>query len=133
MRWNIQDRRTRLEALALAILVAGLLLSAVIDRTAADQPGPLLGYDAQSGTPLPVDPEDSKRYLREMEQYNGKAGVMMYQLRTWFAGLWQGRTLARTLFCLSVAGAAGALYASRAGGASGRDAQQPPKRSGKRP
>ncbi|MBI4806698.1 MAG: hypothetical protein HY795_15850 [Desulfovibrio sp.] len=40
--------------------------------------------------------------MKDLEQYNGKAGVLMYEFRTWFTGLWQGRTLARTFFSITV-------------------------------
>ncbi|WP_243359453.1 hypothetical protein [Fundidesulfovibrio terrae] len=114
MPWNALNRRTRLELTALAILVAGLGLAVLIDRTAGEQSAPVLGYESLGGgVPQPVNPEDSRQYLRNLEQYNGKTGVMLYELRTWFAGLWQGRTLARTVFCLAVAAAAAALYVSR--------------------
>lgn len=114
MAWILHDRRTRLGLTALAVLAAGLVLAVVIDRTARDEPGPALGYEAPEGGPAqPVSPDDSKQYLRSLEQYNGKTGVMLYELRTWFAGLWSGRTLARTIFCLAAAGAAVLLYASR--------------------
>jgi hypothetical protein len=114
MAWIPHDRRTRLGLAALAVLATGLLLAVVIDQTAGDEPGPVLVYEAPEGGPAqPVSPDDSKQYLRSLEQFSGKTGIMLYQLRTWFAGLWRGRTLARTIFCLAAAGAAVLLYASR--------------------
>ena len=47
-------------------------------------------------------PEDSKRYLRQMEVYGGKANVLGSELREWFGDLWHGRRLALTVLCLSV-------------------------------
>lgn len=40
-------------------------------------------------------------YLRQMEVYGGKANVLAYELREWFAGLWHGRALAFTVAGLS--------------------------------
>jgi hypothetical protein len=47
-------------------------------------------------------PEDSKRYLRQMETYGGTANVLASEAREWIAGLWQGRALAFTIATLSV-------------------------------
>lgn len=109
MDWRSLDRRARLRFVGLSILVAGLCAAVVIDRTASDEPGPVLGYEMEGGGSRPVNPEDSKQYLRGMEEYGGKTGVLVYELRTWFAGLWRGRALARTIFCLS-AGGAGVVF-----------------------
>jgi len=106
VRWNIFDRRTRLELVGLLILVAGLGLAVAIDLTATDEPVPALGYEVDSDSAQPVRPDDSKQYLRSMEMYNGKTGVLLYELRMWFAGLWRGRALARTLYCLTAAASA---------------------------
>lgn len=49
------------------------------------------------------DPMDSKRYLRELAVFGGKANVLATQFRQWFEGLWQGRNLAYTVAALSAA------------------------------
>ena len=46
--------------------------------------------------------EDSKKYLRELEVYGGKANVLATQFRSWFNGLWHGRSLAFTVAVISV-------------------------------
>jgi hypothetical protein len=53
--------------------------------------------------PQALGPLDSKRYLRELEVYGGRANVVALQLREAFAGLWRGRALAGTLAVLSAA------------------------------
>ena len=106
-------RRTRLELVGLVILVAGLGMAVVVDRTAGDGPDRALGYRMDGESPQPVMPEDSKQYLRSLEQYNGKTGVLLYDLRTWFVGLWHGRTLARTLYCLTAVVALAFFYEAR--------------------
>jgi hypothetical protein len=95
MKWNLNERSTRLRLVSLAILVAGLLCSAVIFwHTSPENPA---GYD----------PEDSKQYLRQMELYGGKANVLAYDFREWFIGLWHGRSLALTVAVITVLVAAG--------------------------
>ncbi len=47
-------------------------------------------------------PEDSKRYLRQMETYGGASNVLASEFREWFSGLWQGRALAGTIAFLTV-------------------------------
>ena len=92
-----QRRRPRLHLLAAAILVLGLGSALVIQRTAATRPPNPLGYE----------PEDTKRYLRQLEMVGGKANVAAVQFRQWFDGLWQGPQLATTVASLTVALAAG--------------------------
>ncbi|HWQ08106.1 MAG TPA: hypothetical protein VN436_03325 [Holophaga sp.] len=54
-----------------------------------------------------LHPEDSKTYVREMEVIGGKANLMAAEFNHWFAGLWQGRSLALTLAVLTLLLAAG--------------------------
>lgn len=46
--------------------------------------------------------ENSKKYLRELEVYGGKANVLATEFRHWFDGLWHGRSLAFTVAVISV-------------------------------
>jgi hypothetical protein len=82
---------SRQRVVAGAILGAGFVAAFLIYLTApppADALGPRL--------------EDSKRYLRQMELYGGKANVFASGVREWFEGLWHGKALASTVACLSV-------------------------------
>ncbi|MFI5120962.1 MAG: hypothetical protein ACHQM4_11145 [Thermoanaerobaculia bacterium] len=45
--------------------------------------------------------ENSKKYLRELEVYGGKANVLATEFRHWFDGLWHGRSLAFTVAVIS--------------------------------
>lgn len=83
--------RTRmLRTLGHAILVAGLLASLVIYRTAAPPPDDPLG-----------SMEDSKQSLRELQMYGGQANVFAYEIRQWVGSLWQGTRLAVTVAVLA--------------------------------
>lgn len=81
----------RLRALARWTLILGLGAALVIYATAEPAPPDPLGYD----------PMDTKRYLRELEVFGGKANILATQFRQWFEGLWAGRNLAYTVAALT--------------------------------
>ncbi|HJW70499.1 MAG TPA: hypothetical protein VJ829_14170 [Candidatus Binatia bacterium] len=89
--------QARLRLLAGAVAIVGLALSIWIYLTAAAAPENPLGYA----------PEDSKRYLRDMQRYGGKANLIGSEIAEWLNGLWHGRRLAFTVACITllVAGA----------------------------
>ncbi len=98
VRLFLQARR---KAVAAGLVLAGLAAGLVIYLTAGPAPDSPLGYR----------PEDTKRYLRQMEVYGGQANVMAAGLREWFVGLWHGRSLAMTVVVLSVLLALAYLFA----------------------
>jgi len=63
-------------------------------HTATTDSRDVLGYQQGNESVYPVNPDDSKKYLRDMELYGGKANVLMDELRRWFVGLWHGESLA---------------------------------------
>ncbi len=84
----LQARQARVP---LAILVVGFTASLVIFVLVgppSDRPGDR--------------PEDSKKYLRQMEEYGGTANVLASESREWFLGMWHGRRLAITIAFLSL-------------------------------
>jgi hypothetical protein len=112
-------RRPRLHLLTAAILALGLGGALVIQRTAAVRPPNPLGYE----------PEDTKRYLRQLEMVGGKANVVAVQFRQWFDGLWQGPQLATTVATLTGVLAAGFWLVASHGLSSleGQAAEVPPR------
>jgi len=62
--------------------------------------------------PLGYDPEDSKRYLRDLERYGGKANIVAGEITDWFNGLWHGRRLAFIVACVTVIVAGALLLAA---------------------
>ncbi|MFI5180995.1 MAG: hypothetical protein ACHQPI_06365 [Thermoanaerobaculia bacterium] len=84
--------RVRRNFLTVSTLFVGLAAALVIYVTATRPPANPLGDQA----------ELSKKYLREMEVYGGKANVLASDFREWFDGLWHGRSLAFTVAVLSV-------------------------------
>jgi hypothetical protein len=87
MKWKITDPHTRLYLIAAAILLLGVGSAVLIYVSAGDAADGVAGYR----------PEDSKMYRHDLELYGGKANVLADDLMRWFAGLWQGRTLAFTV------------------------------------
>ena len=80
----------RLRLAGIAILVAGLLASVIVDATAP--PGDEGAH------------ADSRRYEYEMELIGGKSNLLAAEIREWFGGLWHGKGLAHMLAFVSTGG-----------------------------
>ena len=87
-----KKRLERVKNLIALILTVGLG-SAVLLFMAAQPP---------AASPLGYDPNDSKRYLRDMEMFGGKANIITSQFREWVGSLFQGRSLAYTVAVLTL-------------------------------
>ncbi|WP_243384506.1 hypothetical protein [Geothrix alkalitolerans] len=85
-------RKHRIRRVTAGILTAGLGAAALIYLRARPRMANPLGYE----------PEDTKKYLRELEVYGGKLNVLVTEFRHWFEGLWQGRSLAATVAVLTL-------------------------------
>jgi hypothetical protein len=94
MSGKILHQRTWLNLIGAISLLVGLASAAVVYHRAAHDPSRALGYEAADGTIYPIMPGDSKLYRHNLEVYGGKFGVMLDDFRRWFAGLWQGKSLA---------------------------------------
>ena len=101
-----ERRRPRVRAVTALILALGLGAAAFQFATARP-PGT---------NPLGYEPEDTKRYLRDLEMYGGKANVLATQFRRWFDGLWQGRPLAYTLASMTILLAGGFWFVASPAG-----------------
>jgi hypothetical protein len=98
------------------ILLAGLLVAALIYFSAGEEEGDVLGYEIINGQAYAITTHDSKMYRHDLERFGGKAAILADDLNRWFAGLWTGRQLARTVAILALVLAlcffrAGWLYA----------------------
>jgi hypothetical protein len=89
----------RCKFITAAILLSGLGSALAIYLTAAE---------------APVDPfaefEKSKKFAYELERMGGKAALAANDLNKWFAGLWQGETLAYTVAVITLVVAAGYYF-----------------------
>jgi len=110
MKRKIADLRTWLNVISAIILVAGLGSAIWIYQTAGNKPYGALGYEQGDGSAYPVMPEDSKKYLRDLELYGGKANVLMDELRRGLVGLWHGKSLAYTVGGLAILVSFGVFY-----------------------
>ncbi len=101
-----------LNFLSAVILLAGLSSAAWIYQRAVNGPREVLGYEEGNGALYAIRPEDSKQYLRGLELYGGKANVLADRFRRWFAGLWQGKSLAFIIAGASILISFGFYYAA---------------------
>jgi hypothetical protein len=98
--------------LSAMVLLVGLSSAVLIYQKADRDTRAALGYEAADGSVYPIMPEDSKRYMHDLEQYGGKANVLADEFRRWFVGLWQGKSLAFTIACLSIVLSLAGFYAA---------------------
>ncbi|MCK9375570.1 MAG: hypothetical protein M0P73_05410 [Syntrophobacterales bacterium] len=112
MNWKILNQRTWLNLISAIILLVGLGSAALIYQRADNTPYGALGYESADGTIYPIMPEDSKMYRHNLEVYGGKLNVMMDDFRRWFSGLWQGKSLAFMVACITLVIAFGFFYAA---------------------
>ena len=97
--------KARLYLACLIVLAAGLCSAALIYAVTEDAPESGMDYIVVDGVAYPVAPQQTKRYVRTLEQFGGKASVLFDEFNRWFASLWVGKTLALTIACISTAAA----------------------------
>ena len=94
------------------VLLTGLLGAVLIYQAADNASDDASIYEQGEGSTYPVSPQDTKKYLRDMELYGGKANVLATELRLWLVGLWQGRSLAYMLACIAILVSFALFYAA---------------------
>ena len=92
MKWKIKNPLTRLYLITAIILLVGLGSSIMIYLTAGNDSDNVMGYE----------PETSRMYTHDLELYGGKANVLASEFSHWFVGLWQGKSLAFTVACITI-------------------------------
>jgi hypothetical protein len=112
MDWKLSDRRVRLNLIGVIILLGGLGSALLIYRLAENNLTDVLGYEEGDGSVYSISPQDSKKYIRDLKLYGGKANVLATEFRLWLAGLWQGKSLAFTVSFLTVLLSLGFFYAA---------------------
>jgi hypothetical protein len=96
------QRLRRIRQITAALLATGLLAAALIYAQAG----------SASANPLGYEPEDTKKYLRDLELYGGKVNVLATEgTKAWY-GLWQGRRLAGTVAVLTLLLAGGFWFSA---------------------
>src|SRR5262245_42942374 len=102
MRWWPTTSQGLLRLAAATTSIVGFTSAIWIYLATGPAPESRLGYE----------PEDSKRYLRDLERYGGKANVVAGEITEWFNGLWHGRRLAFIVACVTVIVAGALLLAA---------------------
>ena len=103
MKWKIADLPLCINLISAIILVAGLGSAVLIYHNAENDLSSVMGYEKGSdGSVYPIMPQDSKKYLRDLELYGGKANVIADEFRRWLVGLWYGKSLAFTVACIAI-------------------------------
>jgi hypothetical protein len=87
----------RLQMIAVAILIVGLITAVGIYLSAARSTDDMVAYEIRH----------SKQYQRTLELYGGKANVIAVEITQWFDSLWHGTRLAYTVACATVLVAVG--------------------------
>jgi hypothetical protein len=106
--------KSRLYASCIAVLALGLCAAVLVRTYAEDAPEEGVGYVvADGGAPYALTPNQSKRYIIDLERFGGKAAVLFDEFDRWFHALWQGKALGVTIAWISVLVASGIfLFAS---------------------
>ncbi|MDA8327155.1 MAG: hypothetical protein M0033_13230 [Nitrospiraceae bacterium] len=109
---GIINLKTRLYLIAAIVLLAGLSGAVLIYLTAGDY-SDNVGYEVVGGNVYPVNPEDSKIYIHDLELYGGKANVVTEEFMRWFDGLWHGKTFAFTVAVIVILISLGFILAAK--------------------
>jgi hypothetical protein len=89
---SLEARLARIRLITAGLLAVGLGSATAIYLLAVPKGANPLGYE----------PEDTKKYLRDLELYGGKVNVLATELTKWWEGLWHGRNLAYTVGWLTI-------------------------------
>jgi hypothetical protein len=84
-------------------MLVGLGAAAVVYLVAGDVPEGVPDFDI----------EGSRKSLRDLELYGGKANVLVAEFMAWFGGLWHGQSLAYTIAFITVAISCVLFYVAR--------------------
>ena len=105
--------RAHLNQIAALALMVGLGSALFLYWAAEKDTRGVLGYEAGDGEVYPIRTGDSKKYLRELEMYGGKSAVLAEEFKSWFAGLWHGKSLAWIVAGTTLLVSTGLFYAAR--------------------
>jgi hypothetical protein len=112
MSGKILQQRSWLNLISAMILLAGLGSAAVIYHRAGNALDGAAGHESADGVIYQITPENSKLYRHNLEVYGGKFSVIMDDFSRWFAGLWQGKSLAVIIACTTIIISMGLFYAA---------------------
>ena len=113
MKWKTTNLQTRLYLISAIILLVGLSSSIWIYLTAENDSKSVLGYEIAGDNAYLIMPENSKKYVHDLELYGGKANVLANEFMSWFIGLWHGKSLALTVGCITIFISFGFFFVAR--------------------
>src|ERR1700693_5811892 len=99
MKWKTMNLQNRLYLISAIVLLIGLSSSIWIYLSAENVSENVLGYEIIGGNAYLVNPENSKKYVHDLERIGGKSAVLADELSRWFIGLWHGKEVAFTVAC----------------------------------
>jgi hypothetical protein len=102
MKWETSRLQTFLSIVSALVMISGLGSAACIYQKAVNEPADALRDRMEGGSIYQIQPEDSKKYQRDMEAISGKAVLVMAEFRHKLAALWQGKSLACMVAALSI-------------------------------
>ncbi len=94
--------RKWLSAASVVVLLLGLGTAILVYQRAEEKSPAAIGYERGEDESYPLEPGDSKKYLRDLEIYGGKFNVLATQFRQWVAGVRRGKSLAYMIALFSV-------------------------------
>jgi hypothetical protein len=113
MKSKTTNLQTRLYLISVIILLVGLSGSIWIYLAAANDSKQVFGSEIAGGNAYLMTPENSKKYVHDLELYGGKANVLANEFMSWFAGLWHGKSLALTVACITISISLGVFFVAR--------------------
>jgi len=102
MKWKTMNLQTRLFLISAIILLVGLSSSIWIYLANGNDSETVLGYEIVGGNAYLVNPENSKKYVHDLELMGGKPAVLADEFSRWFIGLWHGKSLAFTVAFIAI-------------------------------
>jgi hypothetical protein len=96
------NTQSRLILISAIILMVGLGSAILIYLKADNSSDNILGYEVAGEVVYPITPDNSKMYEHDLELFGGKSAVLANEFRSWFVGLWHGKSLAFTIACMSI-------------------------------
>jgi hypothetical protein len=102
MKWETTRLQTFLSIVSALIMISGLGSAAYLYQKAVNEPADALSDQAERSSVYQINPEDSKKYQRDMEAVSGKAGLVVAEFRRKLAALWQGKSMAYMVAAMSI-------------------------------